>query len=840
MAGKLRYIVFLLAFFPITLGLVAARANAMPANTVDLISPAACPSSGCAAGQRLNMRADFNVSVFDSAPSSSPNVQVCIYTPFNWSVNITQDIAARGGITNVEYNHQDTSHCETAPANYTMIGGASAFLPGTAFGDALDYAFRLGAPATTSGSVLVRVLERDSTGSWQRTGQTFSAIPVTATATVVYVANDAAACLTNSPCYVNSGDDEPLGGGIGTGFKDAVDVSATPITINILGNYLIKDNTVIINMPHTITGVNNSSISYQGTNCTLPMIKISGGATLSNLAINSGACSSPLRTLVEVESPSPVTIDSNTLTHGLNAIHVTAGNATSVGIHFNDIQNNSGYGILADTSNIGTDTLDAVANNIFGNRSGAQAECNGATRGTVDHNYWGAAATNTAISQCKFADAKRLGAPIQLNTNAPGVNSQRVTATTTLGRAFNGLIGFQMTGPDTSTTTSLALYIVNHGANVPFTAANPQPMACSNYWDVFRADNIYLDPLAILSLHFKYTLSQSCINNVNLTQYCGQTTNPSKYPLYWFESDVNAWAVTGQNPGGQPTVCDTTQDEIAVSIKTNSAGNRPDFSDLGRVPFVVSLPSEGMVPILTSFTAQPGSQLVILNWATSSPVSGFYVQRSTLPDRSFVRVSDLLASATTTYTDAQNVVNYTTYYYRLEIVNPDLSTSLTTQTVSVTPIPPTATPTPTATMTRTATHLPTYTPTRTQYPTTIYYYKSPTPTRSITPTPTSPFQTVTPTLPPTSTPSATQILETATSTQAGYPVMTATIDAGTEIANARATRTAIVKLSQTPTPRPASKTPPLSLTAVLAILAGIAAVGGIAIFLLRDRIKLPF
>ena len=235
MSGKLRYLVILILLFPMLFGVAASQAYAMPSNAVDLVSPSTCPSSGCPAGQRLNMRVDFNLSVFDS--TKSPNVQVCIYTPFNWSVNFTQDVAAFGGITHSAYNHSDTSNCETAPDNYSMIGGASAALSATSFGDSLDYAFRLGATANTPGSVMVRVLERNSAGQWNRTGQTFSAIPVTTTASAVYVANDAAACLTNSPCYVNSGDDIPSAGGIGTGLKDAIDVSSSTITINILGNY---------------------------------------------------------------------------------------------------------------------------------------------------------------------------------------------------------------------------------------------------------------------------------------------------------------------------------------------------------------------------------------------------------------------------------------------------------------------------------------------------------------------------------------------------------------------------------------------------------------------------
>lgn len=848
MARKLFYFFLPAIILIVSFGLAGSRSYAPTTNAVNLVSPAACPSPGCAAGQRLNMRADFNLSVYDF--SKSPNVQVCVYTPINWSATPLEP-GTTGGVSGAGYA-SSISNCDSSPANYNLLGGAISTLGANAFGDSLTFAFRLGNTATTSGSVLVRVFEQNSSSSWINSGQTFSAVPVTATGSIVYVANDSAACSINKPCFVNSGDDKASG--VGTGLKDAIDSSANAITINVLGSYMIKSNSVLLDKPHLLTGINNASVGFQGGDCSQNMLYITAGATVRGLAINSTSCGAINRNLVRIESAAPVTIESNDFTNGQDAIQIGPGNSATVKTRFNNIQFNSGYGIYlaAPASSPSSPILDAVANNIFNNRSGAQVECNGAGNGVVDHNFWGAQSTSAAISQCTFTDAKRLGAAIADNSNGPGVNSQQVTANTTLSYAFNNQIGYQLSGGD----STLGLYIVNHGAgssdNIPFTGAQPgNPIPCSNFWDVFLADSTTPASSDVLTLHLKYTLSSTCISTIASTRFCNQTSDPSQYPLYWYEVSANTWATTGQNPGGQPTTCDIGQNEIQVAI--DSSAGRPDFNDLLRVPFVVGLPSSPSVVVISSFTAQPGSMQVTLNWATSSETNtnGFVVMRSTQQDTGFVEVSSLIphqgtstTGATYQYLDQQNLVNGTTYYYRLKVLNFDLTTVMT-GTISVTPIPATATPTPTRTITPTFTNTsPSRTPTRTRtlYPTSTRIYKSPTPTRTFTPTPTSPFQTITNTPSPIPTDTPGPLTGTGTGTpESGDTGETPTPGAATQLANLRATRTALAALSATATstPTPVDETgTPLSLTTVLAILALIAAIAGAIIYFLRGRLKL--
>ncbi len=851
MARKLIYLVGLVTLIALALGLVAASPNAPATNAVILVSPSTWPKLGFAAGQRLNMQADFNLSIFD--PNLSPNVQICVFSPTNWSVTGFTP-GTKGGVSNVSYSDSKTN-CEKEPAPnlYYLMGGAYATLPAGTFGDSFTFAFRLGIDAKVSGSILVRVLEQNSPGTWIDTGQTFSPIPVTATGSNVYVANDATACSENSPCYVNSGDD--TAGGIGTGLKDAIDSSqsASAITINVLGSYLIKNNAVLLDEPHLVTGANNASLGYQGGDCSQPMLYITAGATVSNLTISSASCAASNRNLVRIESTSPVTLEGNDLTNGKDALQVGPANVAPVEVRYNNIQFNSGYGIYFSPPDSPSTSplLDAVANNISDNRKGAQVECNGADNGVVDHNFWGAQSTSLAISQCTFDDTKRLGAAIQDNPSGPGVNAQLVSANTTLSYAFNNQVGYQLTGGD----TSLDLYVVNHGAgspnNIPFTGGQPgNVIPCSNFWDVFLADSTAPASTDVLTLHFKYNLSSDCISTIASTRFCNQTTDSSQYPLYWYEIYGNTWATTGQT-GGQPTTCNLDQNEIQVAI--DASAGRPDFIDLERAPFVVGLPGTPSMVVISSFTGQPGSQLVTLDWTTSSEVNtkGFIVMRSTQQDTGFSPISDLIAHTGTNltgasyeYVDQSNLVNGTTYYYRLQVVNFDLTTMLT-GTVSVTPIPATSTPTPTPTITPTITRTsPPATPTktRTKYPTSTYIYKSLTPTRTATPTPTSPFQTVTNTPSVTITPTLTASSNVTATLTPGSANTTVSPSPGaaTQLAFIRETRTALARLSETPTPvvTPDKKPSTPSLTTVLAVLALVLAGAGLLIYFLRDRLKL--
>ena len=272
MAARIFRILILLGLIIQIMALNPFPVQAIPhtAAAVVLLAPTACPSSGCAAGQRLNFKIDFDLGIYSE--TLSPNVQVCVYTPTNWSA-YQFGVSATGDVTGEIYT-PGILNCsfDTTPVGYVLLGGASATLTADQFGDALNFGLRIGGSASMSGSVLVRVLEQSVASTWVRSGQAFSSVRVTSTGTNVYVANDATTCGTNSPCYINSLDD--LTNGVGTGLKDAIDAPTGSITITILGNYLIKDQTVLIQQPHIIQGSSASNLTYSGSVCNQPMLKI--------------------------------------------------------------------------------------------------------------------------------------------------------------------------------------------------------------------------------------------------------------------------------------------------------------------------------------------------------------------------------------------------------------------------------------------------------------------------------------------------------------------------------------------------------------------------------------
>lgn len=194
--------------------------------------------------------------------------------------------------------------------------------------------------------------------------------------------------------------------------------------------------------------------------------------------------------------------------------------------------------------------------------------------------------------------------------------------------------------------------------------------------------------------------------------------------------------------------------------------------------------------VMTEFSVTPGNTQALVSWRTASEynTSGFYVLRSNTLEGTYTRVRDeFIPRRGTGITGAfyefvdSGLSNGVTYYYKIEIVNIDL-TSIFTGALSVTPNLPTPTvtltPTSTATVTRTPTvtststvtvtgtvtgtttitgtvthtHTPTLTPTRTQTRTPTktktlvsYHYYTWTPSRTPTATRTSPYKSVTPT-----------------------------------------------------------------------------------------------
>jgi hypothetical protein len=746
--------VIVLLVLILLLGWKSSLAQNLHSTTLTQISPTSCPASGCAPGQRLNYRAAFDLNSYNT--DLSPNIQVCLYAPQTWSVQGTA-FSPSGTISQADYL-SGADYCETPPENYELTAAVQASLSVGLFGDALDISMRLGPNASGSGSFLVYVYEQTTTG-WLRTGQSIATLQVASFATLVYVANDAAACGGFSPCYLNSADD--LAGGIGTGLKDAVDVSSglqQDFNIRIPGNYTLKSNTVDVNQPVTIQGINNSRVTYIGYSCANPMLSLSSSVVLKNLTIDDGICTAPSRDLIFINSPTSVTVESNTLTSGNNALHLLDSNGNSR-IAFNHITNNSGYAILRDAGS-STGSFNAMANNLYANRSGVQVDCAGL--GTVNHNFWGVnVSPATATNQCDATLGKQLGAAVLLNDSAPGVQAVEVPLSNTKSYAFSNRIAFQQLAGSLDSR----LAIVNHGsgtsANVPFTGGDPDNLvACSPYWDTFLTTPAD-DSLAV-NLFFRYDLTTGCEAIIESSTYCGGTDS-SQYPLWWYDPQYNItddWDTTAQNPAGsgangatgQVTTCNLTNNEIQVALDSTGRPNLVD--DLSAVPFVVGLPSVSSSVVITLFTATPNDAQVRIDWTTTSEVNtyGFYVQRSLISTSGFSRVSGLIASlGSSTSGSSYNYVdtgltNGTTYYYRLEIVSINLESTIS-NVISAVPFVPTATltltpsltVTPTRTITPTRTATPTRIPTRTPIRYATYYYLTPTrvPTRTLFATRTS-------------------------------------------------------------------------------------------------------
>jgi hypothetical protein len=755
----------------------AGSSLAPQANSLTLVSPAGCPSSGCAPGQRLNFKAVFDLGTYDT--SANPNVQFCIYAPNDWVDTSSLAYDANGGTSNAAYNAGKTDNCPApTPSGYILVGGATATLTTAGVtSDSLGFALRLShaAPAN-SGTLEVMALTQQTGATWTQASPAASFnMTIAAISQTAYVANDATSCGSYSPCYVNSAAD--LADGLGTGLKDAIDAVNANAMVDILGTYTAKSHAVTLNKALTLQGLNNATLSSTATQCSEALLNVTAGAIIQNLNINGGACSNQKRDLVQVNSPDPVVILYNDLVGGQNGIHVLD-NSGNVQLRYNDIRGNAAYGLLRDTNDAAKvaspGKIFAVANNIFGNQGGQQAECN--NLGQVDHNFWGFGVTTTdAVHQCTAAAGKILGAPARLKSNQPGVDVQRVTVGSAKTGAFNNQISFQ----HPSGASDFDVYVVNHGYgsndNIPFLGHGTSFITpCSNFWDIFLAENADTSSIPSLDVFVRYDLTSTCLSTIQSTSYCGQTADPSLYPLYWYDpanTVTNSWDTTGQSPdgpgaggaSGQTTSCVSGTPEIQVSIDNSG---RPNLStDLSFMPMVVGIPVS-----LQSFTASAGIAEVLIRWATVAEpnISGYYVIRSVSANGSYSRTSNFIQAKgnasiggvySYTDTDLENGINY---YYKLEIIDTNGQTigfygpvqALTaTSTPTITPTP-TRTLTPTPTMTRTPSHSPTSTRTWTPYPTstsyyyyyyytstpirrtaTSYYYSFPTSTRTRTPTP---------------------------------------------------------------------------------------------------------
>lgn len=744
-------IIFLLAAALAWLAKPGPAGAAIPAgpaqqsNTLTMLAPASCPGAGCAAGQRMNLRYDFEL--INYSPDANPNVMFCLYAPTGWNVQVNPAQPIRGELTGVDYQPAADCSPDIAPDGYTLIIARRAAITGRVFSDAVSLSLRIGPNPAGNGRFLARLFESTDGTTFIRSQQAMGTIlSVTSAASQVFVANDAAACGSRSPCYLNSGDDLPEG--LGTGLRDAVEAVPDGGIITVLGNYTIKTNTVLVNRPVTLTGIDDARITYSGSGpCNEAMLSLQAAVTLRGLNINDGTCANPNnRSLVTINSSGDVLIESNDLTGGDNAIYIF-NNSGSVRVRYNHISGNAGFAIYAEGHSSGG-ALEVTANNLHGN--GQTVECSAAAGGAVanrrvNHNFWGGNVPTSQTSHCTLSAAKRLGAPIALRTGAPGVNVQMVTVSGTKTYVFDNQIAFRRSGG-----TDFNLFIVDHGflssSGAPFTTAAGQasPSACSNYWDVFLPDGA--SPSGTLELSLKYDRITACQAAINSSLFCGQNTTPSLYPLYWFDpaGATGGWDTTAQRPEnlstgeGQTTTCVTNASEIQVAI--DNSGRPALAADLGYTPFMVA------VPILRSFQPLARNRTIDVTWTTNlePDVTGFYVLRGQSPD-SLSQIGEFIPrrgsalsgviSPPYTYVDA-GLENGVTYYYRLQIVrasgSPDYSqivglaanipTITPTFTISPTrtnpPPIPTSTPRPTAIPTQRPTSVPTWTATlRTETPT---------------------------------------------------------------------------------------------------------------------------
>jgi hypothetical protein len=728
-----------------------AAGSALQTMALRLEAPSACPSGGCAAGQRLTMHFEFDPSGF--IDSSAPNVKICAYTPTDWGVPANSAVAAdKGEVTDAPYTAEGANGCtedNAPPSGYSLTLERLTTLSAGAFADALNFSFRLGPQATGNRLALARVFVRndaDDTTPWVMRSATSPILQLTGTASTSYVANDAASCGTKSPCYLNSGGDRP--DGISTGLKDAVDAAPSGATVVIVGNYTIKSNTVLVDKDMDLTGMDDATLTYAGpAACTdsPPMLLLKGAISLHDLNINDGNCTTPDRVLVRVDTSDSVFITSNDLYSGNNAIEI-ADNTGPVTIRYNDINGNAGYA-LYDEGSSNNAPLDLTANNLSANQTDnptvPPVECAAGSETALpnrqaNHNYWGSSFPGADKTHCLMPEGKRLGMSIAHNDGSPGVKAQQVLVQDSKNYAFDDQIAYQRTGGD----NDFDLVIVNHGyasaGGPPFTLAlgGESPSPCSNYWDVFLP--VGRQGSGTLELFFKYDKTAGCVAAINSSLYCDQTTDSGKYPLFWYDPATDStkwWDTTGLRPQnlssgeGQVTKCDMTNKEMQVSI---DGTGRPDLiTDLAYAPFMVG------VPVIRSFLPLARNQQVDVTWTTNNEpdISGFYVLRRLEGETNFSPISDLIPHTGTalvgraySYPDTGRT-NGVRYYYRLQVVRTD-GVSIYSAIESVVANVATITPTLTqmATFTRTVQFT---TPTRT-----FTRVAAQAPTRQVTPSPT--------------------------------------------------------------------------------------------------------
>ena len=588
----------------------------------------------------------------------------------------------------------------------------------------------------------------------------------------LYVANTEALCTGYTECFFNDSTDLPESNALMKAIKFAKDNNLIDVTINILSPYEINSHIVQVDYPVSIIGKNTGWISTSNSDCSRPMFVISAQATIRDISLNDGACNSPSRDLLVVNSPSPVIIEHSTFENGRTAISYQAG-AGDLTVRFNHINNNQA---AINSTNIDQDAnLLVVANNITSSSTSVQVYCAG--NSFVDHNFWGTGVLpSQSAAGCGADDTKRLDAPIVTETT--GVAARLLSLTNTL--PATDFYGFKASSP-----TSTDLYVVNHGDSTPFSSPAGSLYHCSNFFDVFLPPSV--SP-GTITLSFAYGDTNDCAPIIQSAAYCG-SGNQTKFPLLWYDPKTQVtdkWDKTGDIPqssvgsiyAGQETTCRTASKTIEVIVDNDG---RPDLlNDLFFTPFVIGYEQAGVL----SFTASATTNSINLNWTTVTEVNtlNFYITRSTTSDGTYEKISGDIAvtgspSSGSSYSFSDSTAaTGQTYYYKLVVINSDGSVQQMVGPLSAS-IAPLSTATNTRTPTRTLTPTRTITPTRTLTPfrTATSAFKTPLPDEptlflpTFTDTPTieiTPDLSLTPaeTPTPTSTPS-----RTPTPTAAGTP-----------------------------------------------------------------------
>ncbi len=535
----------------------------------------------------------------------------------------------------------------------------------------------------------------------------------------LFVAETEELCAGYANCFFNESSDLPESNALTKAINFARDNALTEVTINVLSPYEINSDTITVDYPVSIIGLNGGWISTSNCDSIEPMFSITRQATISYIHLTDGICSNPSRDLIVVSSASPVVIEHSTFEYGKTAVTYQAG-AGQLTVQFNNIINNQSA--INSTNFEPNAKLLVVANNITSNGTSAQVSCSG--NSFVDHNFWGIdVLPSQSVNGCEVDDAKRLDAPIVTETT--GVAAQLLSLTNTFPAA--DFYGFKASSTNTS-----KLYVVNHGNSAPFAGSAGIPYSCSNYFDVFLPPSA--NPGAV-TLSFTYSDTNDCAPIIQSAAYCG-SGNQIRFPLLWYDPKnqlTDKWDKTGDKPQfsddiwvGQQTTCRVASKTIEVIIDDD--GGRPGLlTDMFFTPFVIGYEQAGVL----SFSATPLTNTINLNWTTVTEINTqyFYITRSTTSNGTYQKISsDIQATGSPatgssySFTDTTPIAGQT-YYYQLVVINTDGTVQQIVGPVSAL-IAPLTTSTSTATATRT--------PTRTSTHTFTPIYRSPTPFRTAT------------------------------------------------------------------------------------------------------------